>query len=380
MEEEHWSCEWLEGGLAFNRSSLHACLIVHHGTGFPLLVKDYRGGEVPAADLLAARQLIIEANQNGGHPACRGCSHLVRRPGKTSEYPFNVVGIAHFAQCNIKCDYCYLQTQDPASFAEGLTPYAILPAIRNLIENRQLAPDAIIDWGGGEPTIYSEFDELLVLLTNHGATHYIHTNGIHIPRPLRDGLLADRIHILCSVDAGTSGTYEKMKQSRAFRQVWRNLAEYIRLGCHVTAKYIMTAANSSDAEVDSFLVWMIDTGVGSLVIDINYDHPEPGERILSALARLKYLAVSKRIHTTCGFTGAKFRPEFGVSRKVDALYHEMCLADLRRFMTSKRHQTGEDAVFVAMQYIEELEHSVAYHREVNATPLLSLLRRKFGFH
>lgn len=95
---------------------------------------------------------------------------------------------------------------------------------------------------------------------------------------------------------------------------------------------------------------------------------------------VKYLAVSKRIHTTCGFAGANFRPEFGVSRKVDALYHEMCLADLRRFMTAKRHQTGDDAVFVAMQYIEELEHSVAYHRAVNATPLLSLLRRKLGFH
>src|SRR3954467_8042353 len=30
---EYLSCDWIEGGLAFNRRSLHSCLIVHHDTG-----------------------------------------------------------------------------------------------------------------------------------------------------------------------------------------------------------------------------------------------------------------------------------------------------------------------------------------------------------
>ena len=70
------SCEWLEGGLAFNRRSLNACLIVHHGRGFPHLC-EFNGGEVDMPAVLAAKRRIIAANQAGGHAACRGCPHLV---------------------------------------------------------------------------------------------------------------------------------------------------------------------------------------------------------------------------------------------------------------------------------------------------------------
>src|SRR4051794_7222530 len=72
------SCDWLEGGLAFNRRGLHACLIVHHGRGFPHLC-DYNGGEIPVERVLAARDEIIRQNQGEGHPACKGCAHLVTR-------------------------------------------------------------------------------------------------------------------------------------------------------------------------------------------------------------------------------------------------------------------------------------------------------------
>ena len=54
MDDEYESCEWIEGGLAFNRRSLHSCLIVHHHTGLPF-VADYDGGEVPFEALLARR-------------------------------------------------------------------------------------------------------------------------------------------------------------------------------------------------------------------------------------------------------------------------------------------------------------------------------------
>src|SRR5688572_26484264 len=77
--QPYLSCRWIEEGLAFNRRGLHACLIVHHGRGYPKLC-DFEGGDVPMAQVEAARARIIHENQAGGHEACLGCQHLVRRP------------------------------------------------------------------------------------------------------------------------------------------------------------------------------------------------------------------------------------------------------------------------------------------------------------
>ena len=183
-QEPYPSCEWIEGGLAFNRASLHTCLIVHHRTGLPF-VADYRGGALPFETLLGVREEIRAANKQEGHPECRGCPHLKTKPWPRTRHPIEIVGIAHYAYCNIKCSYCFLQTQDPASFAAGLKPYSLLPAIRELIEGGYLAAHAIIDWGGGEPTSYPEFDELLSMLLDHGTFHYLHTNGTRFPVSVR---------------------------------------------------------------------------------------------------------------------------------------------------------------------------------------------------
>ena len=85
------SCEWLEGGLAFNRRSLHACLIVHHGRGFPHLV-DFNGGEIPVNRVLAARNEIIRQNQNDGARRLRGVRHLVTKQWPEPKYKFDTIG------------------------------------------------------------------------------------------------------------------------------------------------------------------------------------------------------------------------------------------------------------------------------------------------
>ena len=74
------SCVWLEGGMAFNRRSLNACLIVHHNRGYPQLC-EYNDGAADIEAILKAKERIISANQRGGHPDCQGCPHLVTRRG-----------------------------------------------------------------------------------------------------------------------------------------------------------------------------------------------------------------------------------------------------------------------------------------------------------
>lgn len=266
--------------------------------------------------VLAARARIIAENQQGGHDACRGCSHLVTRDWQPPSHPVGVIGIAQFTHCNIECNYCYLQTQDPESFAAGANPYEILPALRNLIQEGHLAPNVVVDWGGGEPTIYREFDEVLELITNYGGTTWVHTNGTRLPRPVAKGLATNCINILCSVDAGTANTWKRIKAKDLFETVWRNLEQYIRSGCRVALKYIMKDENCSNTELHAFVRRAVEIGAKELVLDIDYDFPDPNPKIIHGLQTLHRLATARGIYTTFGSTGAFFTPEIDVAAKL----------------------------------------------------------------
>ena len=356
--DEYYSCEWVEGGVAFNRRSLHTCLIVHHDTGLPL-ISDYQGGAFPLEKVLAVRQRIREANRDGGHPACKGCAHLKKRAWPRPTHAIHIVGIAHYSHCNIKCSYCFLQTQGPASFAAGFRPYALLPVLRGLIADGHLAPGAIIDWGGGEPTVYKEFDELLELLLAHGTFHYLHTNGTRLPEAVRRAPDPARVHVICSVDAGRPETYLLLKKRDYLERVWANLEEYVRLGVRVTLKYIVKEENCADAELEAFLARAVRSGAPELIVDIDYDFPHPAPEVITALARLKHRALRAGMHARYGFTGDNFANEHQVAARVQAAFQAEQLAALAAFLKGRSYHPGECADLAVEALVSTLEQHCA---------------------
>lgn len=308
------SCDWLESGLAFNRRSLHACLIVHHGRGFPKLC-DFNGGEVPWEEVSRARREIIRQNQQGGHPACAGCPNLTTKLWREPDYDLKLVGIAQFVRCNIFCNYCFLQTQDPESFKDGLDPYKVEPAIDALIRDGRLAPDVVFDWGGGEPTVYKEFDSILTKVTEFGGKTWVHTNATRFPKPLTDGLPAAPVGIICSVDAGFPETYAEMKGRDYLERVWANLAKFIDAGCPVHLKYIVKDENCSPDELQAFVGRAAEIGAPSLIVDLDSNFPNPSGDVLNGVVMLKTLARLYGIQTSFGATGAQVLPEFDEGRR-----------------------------------------------------------------
>jgi organic radical activating enzyme len=366
QEEEYDSCAWVEGGIAFNRRSLHTCLIVHHNTGLPFIT-DFQGEEFPLEKVLAVRNQIRAANRRReGHPECKGCPHLTRQRWPKLKHEIEIVGIAHYSFCNIKCNYCFLQTQDPASFAAGYQPYSLLPIIRTLIENGTLSPNAIIDWGGGEPTHYKEFDELLEILLAHGTFHYVHTNGTRMPAPVRRTTAPERIHVICSIDAGLPETYVKIKKRDYLERVWTNLEEYVQRGVKVTLKYIVKAENCTDIELRAFIERAARIRAPELIVDIDYDYPQPGEEIIVALARLKQMALRAGMHARYGFTGANFAPENNVAIRVEAAFQAEQLKQIAALVVSRNFAVGESVDLAVENLVRSLEKDRAGLQKVCA--------------
>jgi len=310
------SCNWLEGGLAFRWRSLNACLVCHRNRGFPTL-RDYNGGPLDLDDIMAARAQIIRENQTTGHEHCRGCPQLVTKKWPTPRYAFTNLAFAHFAHCNIECNYCYLQWQDPAVFEAGYQPYQVLPIVKDLIDRGLLSPKTLVDWGGGEPTIYKEFDDVLRVLTDHGAVTFVHTNGTRVPKPFREGLTTKRFHLVCSVDAGLPETWKLIKKRDLLEKVWENLEEYVRIGCRVILKYIMKDENCSGPELLAFVTRAVALGARELVLDIDYTHSPVSPAVIAGLRFLNREATLRGMHVRFGSTGSQLSAETDIASRID---------------------------------------------------------------
>ncbi|MEO0408667.1 MAG: radical SAM protein [Cyanobacteria bacterium P01_A01_bin.135] len=344
--EEYWSCDYLENGLSFSYFSIRSCAIVHHGTGEPTLLA-YRGGDICFDDVITARRDIVSQNQTATHhPNCKGCPNLVKRPWPQANYPVRWLGITAWLGCNLKCRYCWLEWADwsPRKTRAKLKSYDVYRSVRQLIEKQYLAPDAVIDWGGGgEPSLMPEFNQTLRLLSDHGTTQWVHTNATQTPTFLKEGAVeASRIHVLCSVDAGSPSVYQQLKGYDLYNTVWQNLRTYILAGAVVTVKYIMLPENCSRQEIRRFVRRAIASGRPTILGDFDYRFPEPTSDILDGLAYLQLLADKYGLAYSFEGVGRNSFAGGDLKAAVEAhfpnVYHDAYLYPLR--ILSKAPQTG----------------------------------------
>jgi len=274
----------------FAVEKLLLCCVTNHGKGCPKAC-DFTGGRLPADRILAFRDEVRERNQEEGRfPLCEGCGWLENKAWEPQEYPFNHLTIAHFTQCNLRCTYCYV-TQG-GFHEQPATPYDIYPILEFMINQRLLSPKAHVFWGGGEPTLFRDFERSFRLLMDYGAEQSVSTNATVVSTALKDGLLKKRINLVCSVDAGTAETYRKIKNRDYFDRVWRHLGEYVTTGGRVDAKIIVMQENHH--EIGPFLEMAARTGVRNIVYDVNFHVQEHGDDIVDAIAQLHYEGALQR--------------------------------------------------------------------------------------
>jgi pyruvate-formate lyase-activating enzyme len=324
MTDPQYRCEWLDRGLAFSPRGLHICCVCHHGDRGWLPISDFSGGNIPVQAIREARAAYIEAI-NGGRPdACDGCSLLEKRSWSPAPYLVHVVNLSHFTRCNLDCRYCYLQLEkrctswwnDPDSLTAGYHPIGLYDTFQAMMTDGLLAPDAVINWGGGEPTLLGEFEKLLGLLVANGRWNYVATNGVHYSPALAAGLADGHVGMVCSLDAGTAATFKVLKGHDHFARVWANLKAYAATGGNVQAKYIVTPMNSDSSEVHKFIRLAVEAKVRGVICDVDAFDPEVTPAIRQTIKTIRSEAQLQGLPMLLAGSGLASFPEKDLNSEI----------------------------------------------------------------
>ena len=118
-----------------------------------------------------------------------------------------------------------------------------------------------MDFAGGEPTIYPEFEKLLSLFIERKFKDiYVNTSCIKYSPSISEALKQGCINLTISVDAGSEEVHKQVKRVSSFEKVWKNISEYSKAQefsgkyNQIWLKYLVVPnVNDKESEMDKFI-------------------------------------------------------------------------------------------------------------------------------
>ena len=255
---KYTSCHWINGGLDFRADSIVLCCFSWlQGYEEYVLVENYRGGKIDWAELFNKKRALTDLQKKGKTAKfCENCIYQEERDWLDDD-SINCLLLNHWTNCNSSCIYCDFGKEH--DFYNQQKPYDILPVLKEMRENGILkaVEGSFVSFGGGEPTVLKNFDEILNFLIDTGFKNIrINTSGIKFSDAIMSGLQNNSVDIVSSVDSGSAEIYRKIKQVDCFDKVWQNLHNYAKIAANknnVKAKYIIIPnINDSKKHIDDF--------------------------------------------------------------------------------------------------------------------------------
>ncbi len=273
-EGHYYSCPWIEHGLVFFQYKLTMCCYCgHEGGGHTLIRNNFIGQKIDWDRVFKIKDMFRRFHKKGKiNKSCVGCPFLKEDKWDNERY-INNLYISHWTNCNSKCIYCYA-TQHHEDFKVDKL-YNVMPFIKEMYEKGVLKAGGMISFGGGEPTLLSEFEDIVnYLLDNYFWGIRVHTSGIKYSPALARAINEIRGYVVVSVDSGSPETYKKIKQVDCYDKVRETIRKYALqttfLGRYlVSAKYIIIPGiNDTIEEIEKWMSANYEAGLYTTVLDI----------------------------------------------------------------------------------------------------------------
>ena len=270
----YYSCPWIEHGLVFFSYKLAMCCHCgHEGSAQAVIRNNYVGQKIDWDRVFKIKDMYRRFHKKGKiNKGCIACPYLKESEWDNAKYIDNLY-ISHFTNCNSKCMYCFA-AKHPEDFAKERL-YQVLPIIKEMYDKSILRQGGIISFGGGEPTLLDEFEDIVTyLLNNYFWGIRVHTSGIIYSPALARAINEIRGYVVVSVDSGSSETYKKIKQVPLYDKVRETIRKYALqttfLGRYlVSAKFIIIPGiNDTIEEIENWMKANYDAGLYTTVLDI----------------------------------------------------------------------------------------------------------------
>lgn len=283
VSQKYLSCNWAEHGINFYSDEVRTCtMCFHSGRGiFPTM--KYSEGNFDYKKFFKKKSSHRNRHRNGKvDPKCIGCLNLEEKEWDDKNY-IDHINFDTCTYCNSNCIYCF--TGKDKDYYNTKPTFKILSNIKKLLDEKVLVSGGEVMFGGGEPTLNEEFEELVTLLLNQNFGNIkVHSSGIKyspaIERCIREG----KADIIISPDAGEKDLYEKIKRVQYFDTVWANIKKYAEAQTdnrhQVKAKYIiLSGINDTPQCIDDFYKKTIESSVYSVRFDLEMNWYRENESI-----------------------------------------------------------------------------------------------------
>ncbi|SCW31800.1 Radical SAM superfamily protein [Lachnospiraceae bacterium C10] len=254
MLEKH--CYAIGGRINFNYDTVSLCHGIDIGDRIIWNIKE----NIEFTPLLYRQRIdeLIVAN-NSKCPVCSGCSNLIEGFRKSKKIDIITINPMYFCQC--RCVYCGNFRGDHHSL------YDPLPIIKSFIDEGMISDNCLFDWGGGEPTISEQFEEIFQFLLKNGYMQRVNTNAIEISDIVLNHMDNELVSLRISLDSGNADTYLSTKGRNMFNRVVENIKRYRSKSENILLKYVITNTNSDEKSIEDFIRLSADMGIRAICID-----------------------------------------------------------------------------------------------------------------
>lgn len=265
VKREYFSCEDFLHTVSFMPDGLRHCMYLSPDNA-PPVIPIFRDSVVNTDYVFECKHEIEEQKMEGMiQDDCKHCFKACKQVHDNRDFISKVL-ISHRKDCNAHCVYCYNQFDKKVTTGT----YDILPQLKAF--SPYFENGCEFHFGGGEPTIWEEFDDIIDFALNENITKIcIATNGSRFSQKLADAVKAGKAQVVFTTDTANADIFRNLK-GLSFDEVTENIKKYLEYDPTkewLENKYIIIPnINDSEEAIKQWVEYNKNLGMKKLAIDI----------------------------------------------------------------------------------------------------------------